>query len=288
MSKLRSIISKTWVFAAAAALVVGSSSAMAFTLNNNVPESASANAVSTTQVLKNSGQVQPAAAEPAGYTVVDLSKSGLDSERKAALKTKLDKSGMTPEQIEKEYNTIIANMTPGEKDISAEQAAAFAADILEKAYGVDFTGYTAEASFSRNPVPYTDNWTVIFHAPQETQNTKRYLASVNSVDGTMLDASSYDLSYQEENSRDLQNPEWKDMAVQKILKLLPENVSIASSKVVSATTAGGVSVVCELSDSSAMGVRLTGENKEAAAYIYFPNGYDGSLDIKPVTEKGVG
>ncbi|WP_088187343.1 hypothetical protein [Desulfosporosinus sp. FKA] len=55
-----------------------------------------------------------------------------------------------------------------------------------------------------------------------------------------------------------------------------------------ATPKTGVSVVCQLSDGSACAVRLTGDNKEAAAYRYFPNGYDGSWDYHPVTANGVG
>jgi len=47
-------------------------------------------------------------------------------------------------------------------------------------------------------------------------------------------------------------------------------------------------VVSELSDGSACAVRLSGENKEAVAYQYFPNGYDGSWDYHPVTSNGVG
>lgn len=81
---------------------------------------------------------------------------------------------------------------------------------------------------------------------------------------------------------------WKDKAEQAISVFIPENVSITSSKVLSATPETGVTVVCELSDGTAYAVRLIGENKEATVYIYFPNGYDGSLDYKPVTEKGLG
>lgn len=291
MSKLKTLIGKTWVYVAAAAIIAGSSSTMAFALNNNIPENASKNAVPFTSSTKDNIQTQTSKAEiTAEYSVIDLSKNWHGSERETAIKTKLSMiKGITPDQIEKKYNEIISNMTPGKKDVSAEQAAAYAADILKKAYGVDFTGYTAQASFSRSPVPNADSWTVIFYAPNEAQNTKRYLASVDSVNGTMLDASFYDLDYRaEEHNKNLGDPEWINKAQQKISKLLPENISIDSSKVVSATPETGVTVVCELSDGSACAVRLTGENKEAAAYIYFQNGYDGSLDYKPLSTNGVG
>ena len=146
----------------------------------------------------------------------------------------------------------------------------------------------AYASFSRNPVPNSDNWTVIFHAPNENQSSKRYSASVNSVTGSMLDASVYDLTYTEVNSQNVQDPTWKATAEADIAKLIPENVSITGSKVVAATPLIGVMVVSELSDGSACAVRLFGANKEAAAYQYFPNGYDGSWDYHPVTSNGVG
>ena len=77
-------------------------------------------------------------------------------------------------------------------------------------------------------------------------------------------------------------------AEQDISVLLTNNVTIKSSKVVLANPAGGVIIVSELSDGSAYGIRLSGELKEAVAYIFFPNGYDGSLDYHPVTEDGVG
>ncbi|ATW26565.1 hypothetical protein [Candidatus Formimonas warabiya] len=288
MTKFKTVVNKAWVFVAAAALIAGSSSAMAFALDRNVPESASAHAAGITIDANAYNQI-PAAETgiTAEYSVTDLSKTV--SDQKEYIREKLSMiDGITPEQIEEKYHEIISNMTPGEKDLSAEQAAAYAAGILKKAYGVDFQGYTAEASFSRSPVPNSDSWTVIFHAPKEDQNTKRYIASIDSVNGRMLDASFYNLNYREENNKDLDNPAWTNKALQEIAKFLPENVSITGSKVVLATPAGGVIVVCELSDGSAYAVRLTGENKEAAAYIFFPNGYDGSLDYHPATGKSVG
>lgn len=288
MVRIKTLVNKAWVFAAAAAIIAGSSSVMAFTLNNSIPESVSANTAAFTGTMNDNIQSPASKAEIAAeYSVVDLSKKL--PEQKDLIIDKLSKlEGITPEEIDEKCNAIIANTIPGEKDISAEQAAAYAAGILKKAYGVDFTGYTAEAGFSRNPLPNSDSWTVVFHASQETESTKRYIASVNSVSGIMLDAGSYDLDYKEADSKDLKNPVWTSKAVQEISKLLPENVSITGSKVVMATPQTGVTVVCELSNGSALAVRLTGENKQAEAYIYFPNGYDGSLDYRPVIEGGVG
>jgi hypothetical protein len=186
---------------------------------------------------------------------------------------------MTPEKVEQVYQAILANTIPGEKDMSADQAAAYAAGIIMKAYDVDLSGYRAEAVFSRNSVPNSDTWQVIFDAPNETNAAIRYCASLNSVNGTMLSLSAYNLDYgRETHSTNLDDPAWKNAAEQDVTKLLPSNVSITNSKVVSANSAGGVMVVCNLSDGSAYGVRLTGENKEAAVYQYFPSGYDGSWE----------
>lgn len=122
--------------------------------------------------------------------------------------------------------------------------------------------------------------------------TSKYSFSLNmkrDTDRALGDyVSSYDLSYEIEISKNLKDPMWKDKAEQAISVFIPENVSITSSKVLSATPETGVTVVCELSNGTTYAVRLIGENKEATVYVYFPNGYDGSLDYKPVTEKGLG
>ena len=290
MFKIKTLIDKIWVYAAAVIIIAGSGSIMAFALNNGVPENASANVAPFTAALKENIQVQPSEAViTTEYTVVDGSKDAPDGKLKDLIKYKLSLTqDITPEQIEEKYNAIVANMIPGEKDISAEQAAAYAAGIIKKAYGVDLTGYTAEATFSRNPVPNSDNWGVIFHAPKEDRSTKSYSASVDSVNGAMQYLGCYTRDYKEEENKDLDNPEWKAKALEAIARLMPENVSIINSKVVSAIPEGGVAVVCELSDGTAYAVRLTGENKEAVAYEYFPSGYDGSWEYHPVTVDGVG
>jgi len=294
MTKFKVFFKKAWVLVAAAALIAGSNSIMAFALNRNVPTDVSTKAASITAPAAENTQNQIGkAAAAAEYTVIDLSKT--QPALKDRIKEKLSMiPDITPEQIEEKYNEIIANLTPADKDISAEQAAAYTADILEKAYRVDLEGYTAEAGFSRNPVPDYDNWTVTFRSPEAAQNNeqrwvgKMYYASVNSVDGTMLNAGAYDSDYTPQISKDLKDPAWVEKAEQAISVLLPEKVSINSSRVVATHPEAGVTVVCELSDGSACAVRLLGENKEAAAYVFFPHGYDGSLDPKPLTENSVG
>lgn len=295
MLKIKTLFKKTWIFVAAAAAIAGSSYAMAYALNDNTAEIASVNSTPLATVSDGIAQTQAPETEiTAEYSVTDLSKNASGQRDLIIDKLKTVKD-ITPEEIEKRYNEIIAMMTPADKDISAEQAAAYAADILKKAYKVDFTGYTAQASFSKNPLPNTDNWTVIFHAPKEEANSKRYIASVDSVNGKMLDAGCYNLDFREDAgispediSENLDAPQWLVKAEQAISVLMPENVSINGSRVVFASRNVGVTTVCELSDGSAIAVRLMGKSMEAAAYIYFPNGYDGSLDSKPLSENGVG
>ncbi|AFQ46236.1 hypothetical protein [Desulfosporosinus meridiei] len=280
---------KFWIYGAAAAMIIASSSTMVYALNDNIPANASASTALSTAVQTND-QTQPTAPQVTlGYNLVDLSKGSPDPERKQAFKTKLSlNKNLTPEEIEEKYQAVLANTIPGDKDISAEQAAAYAAEILVKAYRVDFTGYTAEASFARSSVPNSDNWTVVFHTSNDDKSAKRYLASVDSVSGALLTASCYNFSYADVISQNPQDPAWEKKALADITQLLPENISIVSSKVIAATPEIGVSVVSSLSDGSAFAVRLTGENKEAATYQYFPGGYDGSWDISPVTVNGVG
>ncbi len=293
MAKFKGIVKKTWIFAAAAAMITVSSSAMVFALDRNVPAGIAGDVSAVTAAASADTQAQASvSAAAAEYTLIDFSQ--IDPERKNLIMDKLSHSkNLTPAEVEENFKKIIYNMTPGEKDISAQQAAAYAADILKKAYEVDFKGYTAEASFSRSPVPNSDGWTVIFHAPEEGQNPDRqrsrsYIASMDSVKGTILSASFFDPNYETVISKNLEDPAWVEEAKKDISVFLAENVSITGSKVVSATPEIGVTVVFEISDGSAYAVRLTGDEKTASAYIYFPDGYDGSLDYKPVTENGVG
>lgn len=290
MVKMISHVKRLWIYGAAAVMIIASSSTMVYALNDNIPANASAKAPAAAAAARNSDPAQASAPQiTAGYNLVDLSKNFPDSERAQALKEKLKlNKNLTPEQIEEKYQSIIANTIPGDKDISAEQAAAYGAEILAKAYKVDFTGYTAEASFARNSLPNSDDWTVIFHTSNADKSAKRYLVTVNSVSGALLNAGCYDFTYREVSTPNPRDPVWEKKAIEDISRLLPENISIISSKVIAATTEYGVSVVSSLSDGSAFAVRLEGEDKEAAAYQYFPSGYDGSWDLNPVTTGGVG
>ena len=291
MAKSKNLLNKTWVFVTAATIIVGSSSAMVYALNNNIPKRAVENTASFTAISsKESFQAQSSKVGiTAEYTVIDQSKTGPDNNLQQTIKQKLSfQKDLTKEQLEEKYNTIITNMIPGAKDMSAEQAAAYASEIVKNLYGVDLTGYTAAASFSRNPVPNSDNWGVIFHAPQETKSSKRYSVSVDSVTGKILDAGCFNLDFKETTHKNLQDPEWKNKAIEKISKILPVNVTIQNSKVIYTHPQTGVSVVCELSDGSAFAIRLSGENKEAEAIQYFMNGYNGSWDVQPPTANGVG
>ena len=280
---------KVWVFAAATALIAGSTSVMAFALTNTVPQGAQKNIAATISSPAESGPARAGAtAEKKSpvYTVVDRTKQPIDVGK---LKEELShKPGMTPDKIDSAVQQTIANTTPGDKDMTADQAAAYCAAIVQKAYGIDLTGLTAEASFSKNPLPYSDNWEVIFRVPNETDSSVRYYAVVNSVTGAMLNAGFYDLTFQESNDTDLNNPDWTATARKDIEKLLPADVTITGIKVVASTPLTGVSVVSTLSDGSACGVRLSGTKKDAVVYINFPNGYDGSMDLSTPVTGGVG
>ena len=289
MKILGKTMKKAWVFVAATALIAGSTSVMAFALNNTVPQGVQKSIASTASAPAESNPTQTgitaAKASPV-YTVVDRSKQPVDMDR---LKEELShKAGMTPDKIDAAAQQAIANMTPGDKDMTADQAAAYCAAIVQKAYGIDLTGLTAEASFSKNPLPYSDNWEVIFRVPNEVDSSVRYYADVNSVTGAMLNAGFYDMTFKESNDTDLTNPNWVTTARKDIEKLLPANVTIIGTEVVASTPQTGVTVVGILSDGSACGVRLTGVKKDAVVYINFPNGYDGSMNLSTPVTGGVG
>jgi len=76
----------------------------------------------------------------------------------------------------------------------------------------------------------------------------------------------------------MNDPSWKQEAVKDVTALIPSTVSIKDSKVISTSPMYGVGVLCELSDGSAYVIFIYGENKEAAVYCVFANGYDGSFD----------
>jgi hypothetical protein len=273
MSKFKKVAGKTWVFAAATAVIVGSSSTMAFALNQN--------AYSATAVPSATKHVQTPSNPPqasGGYTVVDESKTR-PSQPPTDFVNNLDNQGLTTQQIDEKYHEMIARNTPSSKDMSAQQAAAYAAAILKQAYGVNFKGYTAMVIFQNPQVPNSAQWSVTFYAPNGVNDTKRYSCSVNSVTGTIFTADAYNLSPKQELSYNLSDSSWKTTADRDISKLLPKNVSVTSSKVIDTSQWAGVSVVSNLSNGAAFAVRLSGKDKFADAYQYFPNGYDGSWSL---------
>jgi len=305
MTKFKTVFKRTWVFATAIALIVGSNSVMAFALSPNVASASNpvSNVVPVTDAVKEDIQNKTTQKEAVSeYAVIDGSKNtqAEKEQLKEKIIYKLSHDGVAPDQIEEKANTILAaglvELTPGEKDITAAQAASYASYVLKKAYGVDFKGYNAEANFLKNSVPNSDSWTVVFSMPEQVQKTesksvpKIYLAEVNAVNGAMINLALVGVPYDYASinkSLDLKDSSWKQKAVEDVSALLPETVSINSSKVLYAYPEAGVAVLCELSDGSAYVIRLFGENKEATGYFVFPNGYDGSLNYDP-TRPAVG
>ena len=206
---------------------------------------------------------------------------------------------ITPEKAEAEYSKIVAYTTPGSGDMKAAQAAACAAKIIAKIYDADLTGYTAQTSFLRNALPDSGSWTVIFYHPRDSKMTqdeeifipsgyKSYIAAMDSVTGVIQSAYCDASARGATTSSNLDDASWIVQAQDYTKKLMPDGVTITGSRAVMKSTQDGVSVVCSLSDGSAFGIRLMGDSKVAAVIIYYSNGYDGSMDYKPITEGGVG
>jgi hypothetical protein len=298
MKRLRELVKKTWVYVTATALIVGSSSTMGLVLSSNMTAKAAPNVVAVTSTPKTYTQTETVKTEAkANYSVIDMTKDLKDNKENIKEKLRLG-SQLTEKQIEEQSNSIIAAQTPGDKDISADQAAAYAADILKKAFGVDLKGYEAQANFFKSPVPTpnADCWSLAFSpagAPKNNEQQRfsnQYVATVNSIDGKIMDAFfiSADSNSPKQSKIDVNDPAWKEKAEQSLSALLTKNVTVTSSRVISSGAGIGVNVVCELSDGSAYVVRLMGENKDPMSYFFFQNGYDGSLEktVAPEETKG--
>lgn len=283
MKRLRELVKKTWVYATAAALIVGSSSGMALYLGNSTPVKAASNVVVLTDTLKPSAPLMTTnAAAKVNYKLIDKSKTVYDD--KEALKKKLSyNKNLTPQQIEEQCNKILASQIPGAKDISPEQAASYSADMLIKAFSADLNGYIAEARFLKSTVPNSDTWTIVFHPDEQPVDkgqkrfTRIYIADVNSVSGKMISVE-YSANTFPLTKVNLNDSSWAKKAEQAVSQILPKEVSIKSSKIAASDPQFGVYVVCELSDGTAYAVRMVGENKEVRTFLYFQNGYDGSLE----------
>jgi hypothetical protein len=286
MKRLRELVKKTWVYVTATALIVGSSSTMGLVLSSNMTAKAAPNVVAVTSPVKTDTQTETVKTEAkANYSVIDMTKALKDSKEKIKEKLRLT-TDLTKEQIEEQSNSIIAAQTPGDKDISADQAAAYAADILKKAFGADLNGYEAQANFFKSPVPNADCWSLAFSpagAPKNNEQQRfsnQYVATVNSIDGKIIDSFfiSADSDSSKQSNIEVNDPAWKQKAEQALSPLLQKNVTVKSSRVISSGSGIGVNVACELSDGSAYVVRLMGENKAPMSYFFFQNGYDGSLE----------
>jgi hypothetical protein len=57
------------------------------------------------------------------------------------------------------------------RKVCYNKTASSAATLLKKAYGVNLTGYTTEASFSKSAVPNSDIWELSFSTPPNAQNS---------------------------------------------------------------------------------------------------------------------
>ncbi|MEJ8548792.1 hypothetical protein [Brevibacillus borstelensis] len=289
------MVRKMWknvgVFSIAVALIAGSG------LTMNAILSSKTFAETDKQIL----QQQPDHNQPieapgktetaAEYTVIDQSKSLTKDELMNSTKMK----GASQQEKEQWVDGIQSTYVPGDKDMTAEQAAAYGATVLKKAFGANLSGYTAKAMFLRGPLPGSDTWTVVFNPNQSAKAAanaaKRYNVSLNSVNGNLINASSFDdATNSAPTHADGNDPVLLKLAEQTVADLLPKNVSISSTKV--GTTENprfGVPVVCQLSNGTAYVVGITGqgEEKEVINLYYFQNGYDGSLEKTMNQQKGM-
>ncbi|MCS7460921.1 hypothetical protein N0M98_12280 [Paenibacillus doosanensis] len=282
MNKLKTTVKKAGVFVAAAALIAGGGGTMYILLSG---ETFAQTGVQVVQQPKRDvlPETKAAATEvKAEYTVIDQSAAYTTDKLKETLTAK----GAPTAELESRAAELQSTYVPGEKDITAEQAAAYGAGLLKKTFAADLNGYTARAGFLKGSVPGTDTWSVTFEpagpsggAAAEASGAKSYSVYLNSVNGKIINASSsYDRNAVK--NADLNDPAWKEKAKQAVTALLPTNVTITSVKITAADGVDkiGVPVLCELSDGSAYMAGLAGDNKEIVNLYYFQTGYDGSLD----------
>ncbi|UQZ86355.1 hypothetical protein SK3146_05648 [Paenibacillus konkukensis] len=282
MNMLKNTVKKAGVFAAAAALIAGGGATMYILLSGETFAQTGVQVVQ--QPIKD---VQPdtkaaVTEEKAEYTVIDQSAAYTADKLKEALVAK----GAPTAQLESRAAELQSTYVPGDKDITAEQAAAYGAGLLKKVFDADLAGYTARAGFLKGAVPGTDTWSLTFdpagssgEAAAEASGAKSYSVYLNSVNGKIINASSsYDRNAVK--NAELNDSAWKEKAKQAVTALLPQNVTITGVKITAADGVDkiGVPVLCELSDGSAYMAGLAGDNKEIVNLYYFQTGYDGSLD----------
>lgn len=276
MLKFRDTARKTWAFGAAAAMIIGSGAALGPLLGQSVLAARQAPAVATTA---------PASSTPPRttgvYSVVDAS-AHLPSRLPAAQVSYYRQQGFTAAQIHQQYEQWIANMTPGPQDMSAQQAAAYAAPLLAKAYGPDLSGYTAKVLFNKGFLPNTESWLVTFAPPAGAATAHTYVVGVNALTGALglVEDVSVSPAYNASHEPvDVSDPVWITKAQEDVARFLPAGVTITGSKVVG-TKDGSVLVVCSLSDGSAIGVQLWSQfNDFPGIYRVFAGGYAGQWNI---------
>ena len=298
MARMNQTMNKVWVLGAAAVLVAGSGITMNFVLSSK------SFAETGKQVIE---QYKPEDTIPvtgapgqtgakAEYTVIDQSKSLTKDELMNSPKIQ----GLSPDEKKTWVDGVEATYIPSDKDLSAEQAAAYGAAVLKQSFAANLSGYTARAMFLRGALPGTDTWTVSFDPAESSAQAngsatasatgKSYHVYMNAVSGTVINASAFDEAASESAPKkaDASDPVWRDKAEQAVAVLLPRNLSIVSSKVVTTENPRfGVPVLCELSNGTAYVAGISSESKEVINLYFFQNGYDGSLENSINKQKGM-
>lgn len=273
MSELKKNVNKFWVFGAAAATIVGSASLLGIAMNQNAFA-----ATTMHSAVKHNQSVANPPESSDGYTVINES-ANIPSQPTPLLLFEWKSEGITTQQqIDQKYHEWIAKHTAGATDMSAQQAAAYAAPIVKNAYNLNLKGYTAKAQFQADRFPNSSDWVVTFVPPSgSTGIAEDYNCFINGVTGSFMDME-VDMPLTAESTTNVNYPSWViPTAKQDISKFLPKNVSITSTKIVGHKT-GFLYIVSNLSNGSAFGVALSEQTKFAFWYHAFPNGYDGFWD----------
>lgn len=294
MVKVKKTITKVWVFGAAAVLIAGSGMTMNLVLSHKTF------AETGKQVIEQHTPDRVPAADTPGrveteaeYTVIDRSKSITKDDLMNSPKVQ----GLSQEEKTTWVDGVVSTYIPSDKDLSAEQAAAYGAAVLKQSFAANLSGYTARAMFVRGALPGTDSWTVSFEAEGSSKQengtaaatTKSFHVYLNAVNGTVMNASAFDeASASMPDNADASDPSWRDKAEQAVAGLLPPTITIVSSKVITSESPGfGVPVLCELSNGTAYVVGLSADNKEVINLYFFQSGYDGSLENSINKQKGM-
>lgn len=297
MTKFKTILKKGWVFVVAGALIVGSASAMAAMLDverQAIPSPTIIVDETVATDLDTTTSPEAAPSDPAtteevkpSYELVDQPQQMDEFSKAVREKLSYDKK-LTPEEIEKKIEEAIAKMTPTDKDISAEAAAEISAKALLEIFGADLNGTKATASYYQYDLPYSDSWTVSFEpADKENSDSLCYSVLVDSVSGKVMVADGYRWGREEKNT-DIDSRDFTALAEGYVTTMLKDGVTVTSSSVKDLHTETGVMVLLELSNGKAYAVRLAGSEKKVYYVTYFANGYDGSLEKKPIDPNAVG